>query len=100
MAAVVRWVNPPVGKPVGKPTGTFDHSGPFDSKVAAAALRQRPGEWALVAVHPGGSVTAHMIRWGRIQAWHPKWSFDSTSRTVNDGLVAVYARYVGDGGAL
>jgi hypothetical protein len=64
---------------------------------AAAALRERPGEWAMVrtaATSNAARSAASQIREGRLTAYRPAGEFDATSRTVG-GEFRVYARYVG-----
>lgn len=61
--------------------------------AVAAALRARPGEWALVASGVSSSL-ATQIRSGRRVAFRPARSFDATSRKRPDGKHDIYARAV------
>lgn len=62
----------------------------------AQALRNNPGEWAMVAENVYAS-TAHMIRTGGYSAFAPSGSFEVTTRGNVKGVSAeVYARYVGE----
>ncbi|MEU5683635.1 hypothetical protein DEJ48_36885 [Streptomyces venezuelae] len=64
----------------------------------AAALRDRPGEWAHVDTHPNSnraSNQAHRIRTGKLAAFRPAGAFEATIRTDDDEAIDVYARYVG-----
>lgn len=70
---------------------------------AAAALRERPGEWAVIKTTPTSQAArsaATHIRTGLLAAYRPARSFEATSRTV-EGEHRVYARFVGqpEGGA-
>jgi hypothetical protein len=88
--AVIRWESPPPdarGGPIRTPKR--------DYAPVAAALRARPGEWAVIAElpHAGGSSLAHRINHG-VSKWRPRFSFQATARYRGGGTV-VYARYVG-----
>jgi len=64
---------------------------------AAAQLRERPGEWAVVLVCESSSVASSMayaIRNGTRSTWTPAGSFEAKART-KEGEHRVYARYVG-----
>jgi hypothetical protein len=64
--------------------------------IIGAALRSRPGEWALVEVKPSAAIAssvARNIRLGLVRVGQPG-EFDATSRNI-DGEFRVYARYVG-----
>lgn len=66
--------------------------------LIAAQLRQRPGEWALIATRatPGNaSSTAQAIRTARLSSYAPRGAFESAARTEK-GVYGVYARYVGE----
>ncbi len=87
--AVIRWEEPPgiKGGPV------------HDWAAIAAALRSRPGQWAVVAVcrnQATAGSTAQGVRRGKYEVLGP--GFEAKARTV-DGEPRVYARYVGEGGA-
>lgn len=63
------------------------------SQAAAAALRERPGEWALVhtmeSTNNAGS-TAGKIRKGMLRDWQPFGAFEAVARGCD-----IWARYVG-----
>lgn len=64
----------------------------------AAALREKPGQWARVASYATLRHTSHvayLMRSGRLKAYMPAGTFEAMGRTV-DGVHAVYARYVGE----
>lgn len=61
--------------------------------AVAAALRARPGEWALVASGASSSL-ATQIRSGRRVAFGPAGSFEAVSRKRPDGKHDIYARAV------
>lgn len=62
----------------------------------ADQLRERPGEWALVAEGFKYSVYATYINKGRLAPFEPSGSFEGTSRKREDGKFDIYARFVGD----
>lgn len=71
-------------------------------KEIADQLRQRPGAWAHIrTLTTAGAATslAHHIKSAAYLAYAPQGSFEAASRVV-DGERRVYARYVGEGGAL
>src|SRR3954471_13743324 len=64
----------------------------------AAALRSRPGEWALYPrpLSSGScTVTQQVIKQGQRSKWTPAGTFDATVRTV-DGQRRLYVRYIGE----
>jgi len=63
-------------------------------KRIARALRERPGEWALLT-KSGSSSTVSNINGGRTPAWQPRGSFQATGRGRPDGRLDIYVRYVG-----
>ena len=86
--SIVRWEDPP-------PHGL---SGMSKYSATAAALRKRPGKWALVVeglkTSTAGSL-AYQIRKGR-EPFAPAASFESRCVGAAGGTDArVYARYVG-----
>lgn len=93
-AAVLRWEEPPPDRR-GMTSGT--RSPARDFAVVARELRERPGEWAVVAEVPyfGGANLATRIRRGSGPWWRPAGSFDATCRHV-DGRAVVYARFLGE----
>jgi hypothetical protein len=63
----------------------------------AAALRERPDEWAHVTTKPSHASAvsfAHQIRNGITAAYRPAGSYEAMKRTV-ESEHRVYARYVG-----
>lgn len=67
----------------------------------AAALRERPGEWARVAEYAtahGARHMAYMVRSGTLRAYEPAGAFEGQYRA--DGSAwALWARYTGGEGA-
>ena len=64
----------------------------------AAALRTRPGEWALAYQCEASNVASRRmygITRGIAASFRPAGAFEATSRKV-DGEYRVYARYVGE----
>jgi len=59
----------------------------------AEALRERPGDWALVMEGVNGS-NSHSIRTARIKAYAPAGAYEATARKNGDRH-DIYARYVG-----
>lgn len=60
----------------------------------AAALRARPGEWALVRSDVSEAI-AWQIRRGVIQAFLPPGTFEARSVITEGRKADIYARYVG-----
>lgn len=64
----------------------------------AAELRKHPGEWWVIYDGPysgaAGAMATRIAR-GQVGCFTPTGDFDATSRS-RDGVVIVYARYVGD----
>lgn len=86
----IRFEDPP-------PSSNGGYGDNTDHRAAAAALRERPGDWAFVKVsgtQSSAGTTARHIRTGYLQAYAPRGSFEAASRTV-DGEHRVYARYIG-----
>ena len=84
-----------------EPPADSRSSGQYPSNgEVVAALKARPGEWALirtVSSVSSATSTAYQIRSARLSAFAPAGSFEAVSRTTN-GEYRVYARYVGEGG--
>lgn len=59
----------------------------------AAALRRRPGKWAVFAEATSNS-TASAINKGKLTAFRPAGAYEATGRTVEGGF-KVWVRYVG-----
>ncbi len=57
----------------------------------AAAIRERPGEWAVL----GDFANPGVASGGRMAAFRPATDFEATSRTRPDGRYDVFVRYVG-----
>lgn len=86
MSAVLRWEEPPATSD--RPVRLLDYEG------IAHDLRERPGEWALVAVGPGHTGTAGHISSARARCFKPAGSFEARRQQVGEEI-RVYARYVG-----
>jgi hypothetical protein len=71
----------------------------IDHEAIAKVLKSRPGSWAIVArygkISPA-SVMSHAIRNSNRPAYQPIGSFESVSRTLQEGEAVVYARFVGE----
>jgi hypothetical protein len=91
---IIRWEIPPTAKRTG---------GNSFSRFQALAdeLRAHAGQWAVIYDGHSKSFTglANHIRQGSVRCFTPCGDFDATTRS-RDGHYIVYARYVGDGGAL
>jgi hypothetical protein len=64
----------------------------------AAALRETPGEWALVGNYVwqgAGTSAARVITIGRLRSYQPAGSFEAEVRIGHEGDAFVWARYVG-----
>lgn len=94
-ATVLRWEAPP---PDARGRMSPVRSPRRDYTAIAAALRERPGEWAVVAEIPyiGGANLVTRINRGAGPDWRPAGSFEATCRYV-DGTTVVYARFLGAG---
>lgn len=92
---VLRWEAPPPDAR-GK-AGPKTRAARRDYRGIAAALRRRPGEWAVIAEVPyvGGANIAHRINWGSGECWRPAGTFEATCRYVG-GTTVVYARFLGE----
>lgn len=67
--------------------------------TTARALRERPGDWALISEHPvisQASNLAYRIRTGRHSSFRPAGAYEAKSRSTGDSGAGVWARYVGD----
>lgn len=85
----LKWQDPPPNA-AGRPSLT-------DWRAVAAALRERPGEWALVV--EGVSIsTATNIKKARLVAFAPAGSFEAVARNGSNKTkrADIYARYVGE----
>ncbi|MFF2184628.1 hypothetical protein [Streptomyces sp. NPDC058155] len=88
------FVGPPPTLPAPPAAKALDHA------AVAAALKAKPGQWAVVKVvasEKAGRVLAGHIRTGKSVAYMRD-SFEAEYRNVDDEH-RVYARYVGEGGA-
>lgn len=98
MTAVVRWEAPPPtrSRNGGRPVDTYSSG----YQAIADELRTRPGEWAVVQEFEGRRNVglATKIRLGSMLCFTPAGDFDAVTRH-GDGIVRVYARYLGDGEA-
>jgi len=81
--AHLRWVDELPPPENGRARGRHDHD------AIAAALRQKPGQWAMLPDAPGS--LAGQIHYGSVIAYRPAGSYEAHIRQGN-----VYARYRGD----
>lgn len=96
-AKIVRWEAPPPparggrGRPAGAESSRYS--------AIAIALRERPGEWALVEEAERASNTglATKIQLGSMLCFTPAGDFEAVTRQ-RGRLFRTYARYLGDGG--
>ena len=81
--ADIKWGTPP------QP----DH-GPGSTRflAEAAALRERPGEWALISGSEGIKYPSNIPGYAAFKGG----GFEFTSRRRGDGMADVYARFVGE----
>lgn len=89
--SAIRWEEPPARS----------HGRAYDWAAIGAALKAKPGQWALAVVCPNTATagsTARYVRAGAYHALRELGRFEATARTV-EGEARVYARYVGEGGA-
>lgn len=84
MAEDIKWQDPPPSKRV------YRHE---HWQTVFAALRQRPGTWALVE-EGANAGTGSLIKNGRYSGTEAG-EFDAVVRSRPDGKFDVYARYVG-----
>ena len=89
---IIRWEDPPPSKRTGAYPGKYVR--------IADALRQRPGEWAVVSEDSQGNL-AYYIKHGKLKGFSPPRSFEAVSR-INPGYESrnnmrstVYARFIG-----
>lgn len=80
----IEWNDPPVR-----------HRRTHNWEPVAAALKERPGQWAKVAAGDAHRQTPYNIANGQINAFKPAGAFEGRSRIAADGTYDVYARYVG-----
>jgi hypothetical protein len=95
MAGVVEWAAPEV-EPGGP--GTHDRR---DHAAIAKSLRENPGQWAVVRAEStkvwakaAAGALASNIRGGRNGNYLPAGSFEAVAEE-KDGMMRVYARYLG-----
>jgi hypothetical protein len=88
----IRWEDPPPSKKRTSWAGKYAH--------IADALRQRPGEWAIVSEDAQGNLASY-IKQGTLKGFAPPRSFEAVSR-VNPGYESrnnmrstIYARFIG-----
>lgn len=65
----------------------------------AAQLKERKGEWAIVAVFDKRTNAGSLVRritHGMSKCWREAGDFEATARTIARGEHRVYARYMGD----
>jgi hypothetical protein len=95
----IRWEAPPprAAKGGGGPRAGYVHR---NWEIIGAALRARPGEWAVACNAPSaitaGTIANHIRR--GIYTRMGEGPFNAVSRTV-EGQHRVYARYVGEAGS-
>lgn len=90
MSGVIRWEDPP---PV-----PVRHRGQVTIPWALIAHqpRRRPGRWAVVHEGTRDATQVTRIKAGTSPWFAPAGSFDAVHRALPSGVVAVYARYLGE----
>jgi hypothetical protein len=91
MSAVMRWEEPTV----------LQKQQAEKWRAVADELRRNPQKWAVVAEAAAtgtGAVSTGIKRATGVyaEAFAPAGTFEATTRTTKPGVVAVYARYVGE----
>lgn len=89
--SVVRWEDPPPHGNARRDRGGWG--------IVAEALKARPGEWAVIGEgvkHGTAGALVTRITRGQRAWWSPAGAFEARGRAGTDGLVTVYARYVGE----
>lgn len=81
----IKWENPPTSR-----VGKGKHND------FAAALRARPGEWALLS-DDTASQTVTAVNTGRTTSFAPRGSFEAQGQSVGPNRSRVWVRYVGAG---
>lgn len=105
-AQIIRWEHPPPPAPRGRLGGrrasesrrnpSTSHPGSRYVSVAAE-LRSRRGEYAVIKEGQAASGLGSLVSLGRLHCFQPAGDYEGTTR--RNGLVTVYARYLGDGDA-
>jgi hypothetical protein len=75
------------------PASTVGAARPSRWTKVAAALRERPGQWALVRTDSRSTADAANVRRGTIAAFRPAGAFEAKSRVNADGTFSIWARY-------
>jgi hypothetical protein len=89
---IIRWEDPPPSNTRKEPPGKYVH--------IADALRQRPGEWAVVSENANSNM-AYSIKNGTLKGFDPPRSFEAVSRgnpgyeSRNNMRSTIYARFIG-----
>lgn len=86
----IQWQTPPPNR-----AGGNTPSKPSKHQLIASALRDRPGQWALIMPSATAS-TVTLIKKGRLPAYSPSGSFEAVGRNHEDGRCDIYARFVGE----
>lgn len=92
---VIRWEDPP-RQMGGRVAGA--RKAAWDNRWAAtvAALRARPGQWAVMYEGTDGTASslASRVRGGLDPRWQPAGAYEAVAR-CRDGRTVTYVRYVG-----
>lgn len=93
---LLRFEDPPTRRAApGTHAPTTRRGSVLKHRAIAAALRERPGEWALVGTYcriNSSSTMATRIKMGQLSAYRPAYAYDATARTI-DGEYRLYIRY-------
>lgn len=88
----IQWQEPPAARGKSYPKGVY--------VAIAEALRENPGQWAVVSEDAQGNLASFINR-GKVKGFAPAGSFEAVSR-VNPGYTSrnnmratIYARFIG-----
>jgi hypothetical protein len=89
----VKFVEPPPAKPRG---GSNKGTGKWAE--IAKALKERPGEWALIGEGVSATLVSRINKATQTSAFDPAGAFQATGRNYDNSRCDIYARYVGENG--
>lgn len=89
-AGVLRWEDPPPPARRGS-----DHLDRARARTVATQLRERPGQWAVIAAGVPNRSLITRIRSEGGPTWRPPGAWEAVCRVI-DGRMTIYARYVGE----
>lgn len=90
MSGVIRWEDPP-------PVPVRRHGQvTIPWALIAHHLRERPGQWVVVYEGTRDATQVTRIKAGTSPWFKPAGAFDACHRQLPSGVVAVYARFIGE----